>query len=964
MMNDEILRINGFEIVEDGFDQDKNKYYEGIFTQGNGYFHVRGSFEEGLADAPQNEVYTRTMKSVTTEQQRHPLSKQGTFLPLMMGKHPFLEEVIINLPYFMRIEIAAGNEKLDMIRSDIRDYRRVLNMKTGELTRSFTWITASGEEIDVKFSRFASLDEKRLFVQQADLKPRKGTPYITVKSGIDVGVTTNGYCHFTESSLFEKENKIGVTVKTDVGERASIMCENQLCGLDAVCHTELEKTTIDVIYEGALTENATLVKYSVLGCSRDRTEDYIKEMKECLEQTERLEYKQLLEKSKIIWEQKWKDSDVLVEGCQKLQDSLRFSIYHLLRCGGKEEERIQVCAKGFAGEAYYGRYFWDSEMYLLPFYLYTDPLSAKSLIGYRYWTLEGAKQNAQRYHCRGALYPWQSGLTGTEQCSMWEYADNEVHITADVAFGVMHYYFASGDEKFLFDKGAEILLETSRFWSERVDKGEDGEYHLLNVMGPDEYSPMTRDNGFTNYMVKFNLISALETLRLLKEKKPDRYREVMEKTNTLESELEIFKKIADSLVVPYDEKRKLYLQSADFEDYALIDMDSIWKDKKKAFGHYASQEKIYRSRCIKQADIIALMSIFPEKFTEEQLRVAYEYYKPLTTHDSSLSPAVHMLVANRLGMEEETEQFLDRTIAVDMELVRRGAEDGIHIANCGALWQMAVQGFMGMLPAYQGEKLRFEPHMPSFIKSMETTLTWKGRKYKVHVQGEKVSVQEMPVKKRGFLFDLDGVLTDTAEYHFLAWKKLADELGLAFDKTVNERLKGVSRERSFEIILEVNGAQATFLSEDKAKFIDKKNEYYKALIKQVTSKDILPGVMDFLNESKKQGILLAVASASKNARTVLEGLGILSMFDYVADASKIRYTKPDPEVFIDCMEHLKLQPWECIAFEDAAAGIEAIQAANIAAVGIGASVKPAVPDVFLDNTEELSIEKIENLLYK
>ena len=313
MMNDEILRINGFEIVEDGFDQDKNKYYEGIFTQGNGYFHVRGSFEEGLADAPQNEVYTRTMKSVTTEQQRHPLSKQGTFLPLMMGKHPFLEEVIINLPYFMRIEIAAGNEKLDMIRSDIRDYRRVLNMKTGELTRSFTWITASGEEIDVKFSRFASLDEKRLFVQQADLKPRKGTPYITVKSGIDVGVTTNGYCHFTESSLFEKENKIGVTVKTDVGERASIMCENQLCGLDAVCHTELEKTTIDVIYEGALTENATLVKYSVLGCSRDRTEDYIKEMKECLEQTEKLEYKQLLEKSKIIWEQKWKDSDVLVE---------------------------------------------------------------------------------------------------------------------------------------------------------------------------------------------------------------------------------------------------------------------------------------------------------------------------------------------------------------------------------------------------------------------------------------------------------------------------------------------------------------------------------------------------------------------------------------------------------------------------------------------------------------------------
>ena len=963
-MNEEILLINGFEIVEDKFEQDKNKYYEGIFAQGNGYFHVRGSFEEGLLDELQNEVYTRTMKSVTTEMQRNPLSKQGTFLPLIMGKHPFLEEVIINLPYFMRIEIMAGDEKLDMIRSHIKDYRRVLDMKTGELRRSFIWITSVGDEIEVTFSRFASLDEKRLFVQKVELEPRKGTPYVIVKSGIDAGVTTNGYCHFTDIKFFGEENKIGVTVKTDVGETATIMCENQLYGLDAVYHEELSERVKDVIYEGVLAKNVTLVKYSVLGCSRDRTEDYRKEMQNCLGNCVKSEYKELLAKNKLIWEQRWNDADVIVEGYQKLQDSLRFSIYHLLRCSGKEEERIQVCAKGFAGEAYYGRYFWDSEMYLLPFYLYTDPLSAKSLLGYRYWTLEGAKKNAQRYHCRGARYPWQSGLTGVEQCSMWEYADNEVHITADVAFGVMHYYLASGDEKFLFDKGIEILLETSRFWSERVDKGEDGTYHILNVMGPDEYSPMTRDNGFTNYMVKFNLISALDTLCNLKEKKPKRYAEVMKKTNTLESDLELFREIADSLIVPYDEERKLYLQSADFEEYAQIDMDAIWKDKKRAFGHYASQEKIYRSRCIKQADMIALMSIFPKKFTEEQLKVAYEYYKPLTTHDSSLSPAVHTLVANRLGMEEETRRFLDRTIAVDMELVRRGAEDGIHIANCGALWQMAVQGFMGMLPAYQEKQLRFEPHMPSFIKSMETVIVWKGRKYKVHVQGEKVSVQEIQVKKRGFLFDLDGVLTDTAEYHFLAWKKLADELGLSFDRTVNERLKGVSRERSFEIILEVNGVQEKFSADQKEMLTDKKNRYYQELIQQVTAKDILPGIVEFLHEAKKEGVLLAVASASKNAGTVLNGLGIMSMFDYVADASKIQYTKPDPEVFLDCMEHLKLQPWECIAFEDAAAGIEAIRAAQITAVGIGESVKSTAPDMFFKDTQELSMKKIEELLYR
>lgn len=963
MTENRFLKIDGFEIIQDEFKPEENKYYEGIFAQGNGYFHVRGSCEEGLEAAPQDEIYTRTMKSVTTEIQRHPLSKQGTFLPLIMGKHPFLEEVIINLPYFMEVQITADGERLDMMSSRIRDCRRVLNMKNGELKRSFTWITAGGNEIRAEFSRFASMKEKHLFVQKIKLDPQKGNPRIKIISGIDGSVTTNGYRHFTECCPFVVNGTEGITVKTDAGESVSIMSRNRLSGMNVEQYSENRtESEVSVQYEGMLEESTELLKYSAIGCSRDRCADHAKAIEQCLEQVDGISYEELLSASSEIWEKRWQDSDIKITGCRKLQDGLRFSIYHLLRCAVKEEDRIQICAKGFAGEAYYGRYFWDSEMYLLPFYLYTDPVSAQSLAGYRYHTLGGARENARRYHCRGARYPWQSGLTGAEQCSLWEYADNEIHITADVAFGIVHYVRSSGDEKFLFDKGMEVLLETAAFWTDRADRGRDGRYHLINVMGPDEYSPMTRDNGFTNYMVKYSLETALEMLEFVKDRRPERYTELLDLTGVSKGDLEKFREIAESLPIPYDEKRDLYLQSADFEDYAEIDMESLWEDKRRAFGHYAPQEKIYRSRCIKQADTIALMSLFPEEFTDHQLETAYEYYKPMTTHDSSLSPAVHALAANRLGRDKETEDFLDRTLSVDMELARRGAEDGIHIANCGALWQMAVQGFLGMIPGYQSDELRFSPKMPSFIESMEVPVKWKGKKYRIVAAGNRVSVRKEPAEVKGFLFDLDGVLTDTAEYHFLAWKQLSDELGLRFDRNINERLKGVSRERSFEIILEENQAEERFTQMEKTEYVKRKNEYYQDLIRQITPKDILPGVSGFLREAKERGILLAVASASKNARTVLDGLEITHMFDYIADAAKIRHTKPDPEVFTDCMEHLGLQPWECIGFEDADAGIRAIQAAHITAVGIGKGTVKSGPDIFLQSTSELSIANIEKLV--
>jgi kojibiose phosphorylase len=716
-----MIKIKDFEIIQDSFLAAENKIYEGVFAQGNGFFHVRGSFEEGFETAPQGEEYIRTMKSVTTEIQRHPLSKYGTFMPLIMGEHPHLGEVIINLPYFMGIDLYADGEKLDLINSDIKDFSRVLNMRTGELKRRLIWLTKQGAEIEVLFKRFASAADVRLFVQQVQCTVLSGNAKVEMVSETDPQVTTNGHKHFKKIELQSDVAKQTCTVETDLGYVVTIISEE-----DRFKDNEL-----------------SLTKYTVLGCSREQVEDYNAEMNTSMLQAKEKGYERLLNDNNVIWEKKWSVADVKIKGLAELQNGLRFSIYHLLRCSNGSSEQHQICAKGFAGEAYYGRYFWDSEMYLLPFYAYTDPQSARSMIMYRYHMLEGARANADKYHCQGARYPWQSGITGTEQCSLWEYGDNEIHITADVAFGVMHYFKATNDFDFMKQYGIKILIETAIYWTNRIDYDSEGKCHLLNVMGPDEYSPMTKDNGFTNRMVKYNLQSALAMLQLLKEMDLDCYHVVVKKYELDNQMLELFERIAKELPIPYDETRDLYLQSADFEEYAAIDLDDFWEDKNKAFGHFVTQEKIYRTRCIKQADTIALMNLFDDEFTDEQVKNAYTYYQPFTTHDSSLSPAIHTLAAHRIGAVDDVAEFVSKTLSVDLSIDKKGTEDGIHIANCGALWQALVFGFAGIKPAYLSDKLEVKGTLPAFIEEMEFHVYWKNEQYYIKLSHKDVLVQKV-----------------------------------------------------------------------------------------------------------------------------------------------------------------------------------------------------------------------------
>ena len=737
--------MNGFHLVENEYHKESNKSYEGLMAQGNGYFHVRASFEEGLVDAPQNEEYMRLMKSVTTEVQRHPLSKYGTYLPTVMGSHPSLGEVIINLPYFMGVSIAADGEDFDMLHSELLFYNRTLDLKTGHLTRRVAFETKSGCELEVIFERFCSMTEKHLFCQRVSVRALRGSPSVHISAGIDADVTTNGYRHFASPALSAQGDVLEAFFTTDLS--CSVLMQTTLRFEEEPAEVDVweEAARLEHCFEKKLNEGESFrfCKYSALGCSRDQDGNFRLTVPGALKKSA-AGYDELKKESDAVWEKLWEDAGIMVEGDDRLQFALHFAQYHLMRCNTGLDPRVQVCAKGFAGEAYYGRYFWDSEIYLLPFYLYSNPKAARSLLLYRYHTLPGARENAARYHCRGARYPWQSSIRGDEQCSLWEYADNEVHITADVAFALMHYVRATKDYEFLRDYGLEILLETARFWLDRIDRDENGDAHLLNVMGPDEYSPMTRDNAYTVRFVQFNLQSAAESARLVKKRDPAFYEALAKRLDFADAELSAFHSAAASLKIPIDKKRKLVLQSADFESFAPIDINAVWKDRSKPFGFFATQEKIYRSRCLKQADVIALMTLFPQEFTDEQVKAAYDYYMPLTTHDSSLSPAGHSIVANRLGRTRDVDKFLHQTIAVDLGDDRRGAEDGIHIANCGCLWQLVVFSFCGISPAYQDEELKITPRLPKTIDSITVPLYFAGRRHVVVVDHNGVTVDGKP----------------------------------------------------------------------------------------------------------------------------------------------------------------------------------------------------------------------------
>ena len=740
-----------WQVVEHSFDVAANRHYESILALGTGYLTTRSSLEERFVDDDQSNEYDWFPGNTTLMSVPATKSKWGTYMHVLAARHPFRRMGLVNLPHYLGLELTIGGETLDMENSQVSDYRRFLDLRTATLYRTLTWRTEYDDVITVRFKRFMDPAQRFVCVQQCELEMVSGNAEVGITSFVDNNVRTNGYDKFDKHEIgHDGKGMIFSDITTNIDNRvvtASVIATDPSTSFDIDASTRMVSASgFAQLMQG---ERLTITKISTVVSDAYYERDRLLETAtEILSSNISQPVDALHEKHVEEWARRWDLYDVEIEADDddgyNSQLAIRQAIYHLLRAKAEDEDRNLVCPKGMVGELYYGAAFWDMEIFINPFFLYTNPAAGRNTPSYRFRNLPQARELAKSYGYGGARYPWMSAPDGHGVTTLWHYADHQIHITADVIIGLWHYYKISNDVDFLFDCGAEMIIETARYWRERVDtiEGRPG-YHIYGVMGPDEYKPLTNNNAYTNYTAAFNLRLAGTVVDMMREQAPDRLEKLRAGVDLSDDELAAFTEIADGLVISVDEERNIVWQCDGFDTaFAEIDIDEVWKDRTVLFGKYMSQEKLFRYRTMKQSDVVALMSVFPRAFSDEQKVASFDYYKKYNIHDSSNSMCHHMIVAANIGRPEEAYESWLRSLDIDFGTQPRSA-DGVHCANVGGMWQEVVFGFAGLLNALSSDTMSFRPCMPKQIRKIAFKITWKGSRIAVTITHSELQLENL-----------------------------------------------------------------------------------------------------------------------------------------------------------------------------------------------------------------------------
>ena len=737
-MKNQILTQNSFEDLLP---------YEGLFTLGSQGLHLRGSLEEPCGDDPQNHDYMRLPGNVTAEKFPETRQKFGTYIPGIYGRHPLLNAQMINLPHAADLVLEVEGETLDCSVSETEGHFRTFDRLRAGLYRELTWRSRSGAVLQLHFSRFVASGPKRIIVQRVEITSDRAIE-IFVSGGIDTDMRTSGYDHLVRRHLEASDGRLTATVETDDGDSVRIASAlHSESALDSETLREERRIRQRIRLQPGEGKKTTVDRFTAYSTSRDAGD--AAEAETILRESLATGFDKLCGAHGAAWKEKWANCEITLDGPEEDQLALNLSLYHLLRCN-PDDPRLAIEPKGYAGDAYFGRFFWDTEMYLMPFFLYTDPAAARKLLEYRIRTLDGARANARAYGYPGARFAWESDAEGRENCAAWEYRDHEIHITADIVYGLAHYAAnCPGDP--LLEEAAELIVEAARYWTARCDT-RPGEAHpsLLGVMGPDEYAFLVDNNAYTNRMVKFTCDLAAG--------------ELGRKGGATDKERSDFRVLADSLPIPrHPDRPELVLQDERFHRKAEPDFDTLWHDRNKVYAAQVSQERLYRSKNLKQADVLLLQWLFANEFTDAEREAAWDYYLPFTTHDSSLSAGIHAIMAAKLGKTAEAYAFWLQSSRIDLD---GGAAQGIHIAGAGANWLMAVFGFAGLGTAMEGDILTLRPRLPEQWRGLRFPFLWRGTRLSLDIRHQIIRVtnhgnEAIPAEICGKSVELP---TGTSEY--------------------------------------------------------------------------------------------------------------------------------------------------------------------------------------------------------
>lgn len=727
------LKLDPWNIVEEDFQPHLHEISESIFSIGNGYMGQRANFEESYSGPSLQGSYMAGV--YYPDKTRVGWWKNG---------YPEYFAKVLNSTNWIGIDIAVDGQPLDLASCKVTDFTRVLNMKEGTLSRAFTAEFEGGKKIRVDAIRFVSMARQEIGAIRYAVTPLNFDGILTVTPYLD-GDVQNRDANYDEKFWVEVAKEFGerdaaLTVKTKKLDfhLTSVMAFEVAKNGEAV---KLETEQVEkekyvgfrAQIEAAANEQVVVYKYAANVTSRDHgLGQLIEAGRAALRSALEAGFETLYREQVQAWADKWRDSDIVIEGDVAAQQAIRFNIFQLNQTYTGEDDRLNIGPKGFTGEKYGGSTYWDTEAYCLPFYLSTaDSSIARNLLIYRYKHLEKAKENARKLgFAKGALYPMVT-MNGEECHNEWEITFEEIHRNGAIAYAIYNYVNYTGDIDYLGQYGLEVLAEISRFWEERVNYvAAKDQYMMLGVTGPNEYENNVNNNWYTNRIAAWTLEYTLEVLEYLRENEPSRYRELIDKLELTEAETSKWKDIIAKMYYPFDDERQIFLQQDGFLDKDLTPVKEL-DPVHLPLNQNWSWDRILRSAYIKQADVLQGLFFLGDRYDLETKKRNFDFYEPLTVHESSLSPCVHSIIACELGYREKAYEMYLRTSRLDLDNYNNDTEDGCHITSMAGTWMSVVYGFGGL--KVQDGVLRLNPFNPGHWTSFSFKVMFRGSRLKVTV---------------------------------------------------------------------------------------------------------------------------------------------------------------------------------------------------------------------------------------
>ena len=774
--------VDEWRLVEKRFSLDDVGVTETLFALGNGYLGLRGNHPEG----------------------RH-AHEHGTFIngfheifPIRHAEQAYgfaeVGQTIINAPDAKVMRVSVDDEPLSFDVADVREYERVLDMRTGILTRRVRWMTPSGKDVVIEFDRMVSFEEKHLAIMRVTVTVLNADAPVTIscqlinrQDGEDVyGGTAPGGAKagfdprkaekISERVLQPQEywqdgGRSALSYRVSASGMTLALVADHLIetGNEYSARTSIEPDIAKNVFRVQAKAGVPVTVTKLVSYHTSRgvpARELVDRGRRTLDRVEAEGVQAQYDRQAAWMAAFWERSDVVIGGHPDLQQATRWCLFQLAQAAARADGQ-GVPAKGVSGSGYSGHYFWDTEIYVLPFLIYSTPLWARNALRMRYLMLPAARKRAGQLNEAGALFPWRT-INGEEASAYYAAGTAQYHINADVSFALGKYVRATGDDEFLYREGVDIAVETARLWSTLGfwrfnEDGAPEVFHIHGVTGPDEYTTVVNDNLFTNVMARYNLRFAARVVTEMAERAPEEYALMAERLGLGAEEAEGWDAAAEAMHIPYSEGLGIHPQDAVFLEREVWDLESTPPEQRPLLLHFHPLV-IYRYQVLKQADVVLALYLQGNHFTDEEKLADFEYYDPLTTGDSTLSAVVQAILAAEVGYQDLALEYFSQSIFVDLGDLHHHAADGVHVASAGGVWTALVAGFGGMRDHW-GE-LSFDPRLPADWPSLSFRLRWHGAALHVTVTADALTIDasggddvEFSVRGRDHVVKRDSSIT-------------------------------------------------------------------------------------------------------------------------------------------------------------------------------------------------------------